>query len=156
MYKKILLSILIIIIISLSNTYAQNNVTISGIVKDKISKSTLPFVNIILKTEKDSVFVSGTVSNEEGRFSLPNIKSGNYVLEASFVGYSIKKQSLFVGNLTQFLDINTIELEENSTTLNEVVVTGRQEEISEKMDKKTFSLKDNRSEERRVGKECVP
>ena len=145
MHKNITLSILLIIS-SLSNTYAQNNITISGIVKDKVAKTALPFVNIILKSEKDSVFVSGTVSNEEGRFSLPNIKSGNYILEASFVGYSTKKQALFVGNLTQFLDINTIELEENATTLSEVVVTGRKEEISEKMDKKTFSLKDNISQ----------
>jgi outer membrane receptor protein involved in Fe transport len=145
MHKNFTISILIIIF-SLSNTYAQNNVTISGIVKDKVVKNALPFVNIILKTEKDSVFVSGTVSNEEGRFSVPNIKAGNYILEASFVGYFIKKQALFVGNLTQFLDINTIELEENATTLSEVVVTGRQEEISEKMDKKTFSLKDNISQ----------
>ena len=144
-YKKIFL--LIVFTISLlSNTYAQNSVTISGIIKDKTSHLSLPFVNIVLKTEKDSVFVNGTVSNEEGRFSLINIKAGNYILEASFVGYSIKRQSLFVGNLTQFLDVNTIELEENSTTLNEVVVTGRQEEISEKMDKKTFSLKDNISQ----------
>ena len=67
MHKNITLSILLIIS-SLSNTYAQNNVTISGIVKDKVAKTALPFVNIILKSEKDSVFVSGTVSNEEGRF----------------------------------------------------------------------------------------
>jgi outer membrane receptor protein involved in Fe transport len=143
--SKIFLSYIFTISL-LSNTYAQNKVTVSGIIKDKVAQSALPFVNIILKTEKDSVFVSGSVGNEEGRFSLPNIKSGNYILEASFVGYSTKKQTLFVGNLTQFLDINTIELEENSTNLNEVVVTGRQEEISEKMDKKTFSLKDNISQ----------
>ena len=144
-HKKTFL--LIVFTISLlSNTYAQNSVTISGIIKDKTSHLSLPFVNIVLKTEKDSVFVNGTVSNEEGRFSLINIKAGNYILEASFVGYFIKKQALFVGSLTQFLDVNTIELEENSTTLNEVIVTGRQEEISEKMDKKTFSLKDNISQ----------
>ena len=144
-YKKTFLLIVFTIFL-LSNTYAQNSVTISGIIKDKTSHLSLPFVNIVLKTEKDSVFVNGTVSNEEGRFSLINIKAGNYILEASFVGYFIKKQALFVGNLTQFLDVNTVELEENFTTLNEVIVTGRQEEISEKMDKKTFSLKDNISQ----------
>jgi outer membrane receptor protein involved in Fe transport len=145
MKTNIILSYIFIIFLS-TNAHAQNKVAISGIVKDKISKTVLPFVNIILRTEEDNVFVSGTVSNEEGRFSIPNIKKGNYILEASFVGYSLKKQSLFVGSLTQFLDVNTIELEENATTLNEVIVTGRQEEISEKMDKKTFSLKDNISQ----------
>jgi hypothetical protein len=41
-----------------------------------------------LKTEKDSSFVSGTVTNEEGRFTLSKIKSGNYYLEVS---YQLKK-----------------------------------------------------------------
>ena len=145
MKAKIILSYTLVIL-SLSNIYAQNSVTISGIIKDKATKAVIPFVNIILKTEKDSIFVNGTVSNEEGRFSLLNIKAGNYTLETSFVGYYNKKQALFVGNLTQFLDFNTIELEENATALNEVIVTGRQEEIGEKMDKKTFSIKDNISQ----------
>ncbi|MBL7773167.1 MAG: TonB-dependent receptor [Chitinophagaceae bacterium] len=126
-----------------SFSYAQTSVTVSGLIKDKNSKTVLPFVNVVLKTEKDSTFISGTVTNEEGRFSLSIVKSGNYYLEVSYIGYKTAKQSLFVGNLTEFLDIKTIEIEEKSTTLQEVVVTGKTAEISQKMDKKTFSLKDN-------------
>ena len=99
-----------------------------------------------MKTDKDSTFVSGTVTNEEGRFTLSKIKSGNYYLEVSYIGYTTKRQSLFVGNLTEYLDIKFIELEEKSTSLQEVVVIGKTAEISEKMDKKTFSLKDNISQ----------
>jgi outer membrane receptor protein involved in Fe transport len=129
---------------SISN--AQTSVTVSGLIKDKNNKSVLSFVNVVLKTEKDSSFVSGTVTNEEGRFSLSKIKSGNYYLEVSYIGYKTTKQSLFVGNLTEYLDIKNIEIEEESTSLQEVVVTGKTSEISEKMDKKTFSLKDNISQ----------
>jgi hypothetical protein len=95
-----------------SISYAQTNVTVSGTIKDKNTKSVLPFVNVVLKAEKDSSFVSGTVTNEEGRFSLSKVKSGNYFLEVSYIGYTRKRQSLFVGNLTEFLDIKSIELEE--------------------------------------------
>jgi hypothetical protein len=73
--KIILTLIFQLLVISFSN--AQTNITVSGIVKDKNSKVGLPFVNIVLKTEKDSTFVSGTVTNEEGRFTLSKIKSGN-------------------------------------------------------------------------------
>jgi len=127
-------------------SYAQTNVTISGIIKDKKSKDVLPFVNVILKTEKDSAFVSGTVTSEEGRFSLSKIKSGNYYFEVSFIGYKTTKQSLFVGTLIEFLDIKSIELEEKSTSLQEVVIKEKIEQLSEKLDKKTFSLKDNISQ----------
>lgn len=142
--KIVLILILQILFFSILN--AQNSVTVSGIVKDKNSKSVLPFVNVVLKTEKDSDFVSGTVSNEKGRFSLTKIASGNYYLEVSFLGYKTTNQPLFIGKLTDYLDVKTIEIEEKSTSLQEVVVTGKTTEISEKMDKKTFSLKDNISQ----------
>ena len=142
--KIILFTIFHFFIFSIS--YAQTNVNVSGSIKDKNTKSVLPFVNVVLKTEKDSSFVSGTVTNEEGRFSISKIKSGNYYLEVSYIGYKTTKQSLFVGNLTEYLDVKNIEIEEKSTSLQEVVVTGKTTEISEKMDKKTFSLKDNISQ----------
>lgn len=140
------LLIIIFQVFIFSTTKAQTNVTISGIVKDKNSKANLPYVNVVLKTEKDSGFISGTVSNEEGRFSISKIKSGNYYLEVSFVGYKTTKQSLFVGNLSEYLDIKTLEIEEKSTELQEVLVIGKTAGISEEMDKKTFSLKDNISQ----------
>ena len=131
--KIILTIILQFILCSISN--AQTSVTVSGIIKDKNTKIVLPFVNVVLKTEKDSTFVSGTVTNEEGRFSLSKIKSGSYYLEVSYISYTTKKQSLFVGTLTEYLDIKTIEIEEKSTSLNEIIITAKTTEISEKMDK---------------------
>lgn len=142
--KYLLTLILQLLIFTISN--AQTGVTVSGIIKDKNSKAVLPFVNVVLKTEKDSSFVIGTVTNEEGRFSISKVTSGNYFLEVSYIGYKTTKQSLFVGNLTEYLVIKNIEIEEKSTSLQEVIVTGKTAEISEKMDKKTFSLKDNISQ----------
>ncbi len=144
---QIKIAILIILqLIFFSIVYAQTNVTVSGIVKDKKSKTLLSFVNVALKTEKDSTFVSGTVTNEDGRFSLSKIKSGNYYLEISYIGYATKKQALFIGTLTEYLELKTIEIETKTSSRNEVVVTAQPNEISEKMDKKTFSLKDNISQ----------
>lgn len=143
--KKVLFFLIFqLLFFSISN--AQTSVTVSGIIKDQNTKSVLSFVNVVLKTEKDSSFVFGTVTNKEGRFSVLKIKSGNYYLEVSYVGYTTKKQPLFIGNLTEFLDVKTIEIEEKSTSLQEVVVTGKTAEISKEMDKKTFSLKDNISQ----------
>lgn len=115
-------------------------------VKEKTSRATMAYVNVVLKTGKDSVFVTGTVTNEEGRFTLSGIKPGNYFLEVSFVGYLTGKQSVYVGSLTAFLDLPAIELEENVEVLKEVVVITEQEGVSAKMDKKTFSVADNISQ----------
>lgn len=132
------------LLLSVANLRAQNkSVTLSGNTKDKTTKLALAFVNVALKTSKEGTSIAGTITNEEGRFSLANIKSGNYILEFSFIGYKTKTQSIYVGSLSEFLDQGTIELEEDATTLQEVVIVSKQNTVSEKMDKKTFSMADN-------------
>lgn len=126
---------------------AQNTtVSISGMLRNKADKSSLPFVNIVLKTEKDSAFITGTVSNEEGRFTLANIKSGNYILQFSYTGFATKLQPVLAGSLTTFLDLGTIELQQDTKQLQEVVVSSKQDDVSNKMDKKTYSVAANISQ----------
>lgn len=142
-----LISIVILVTFLTSYSFGQNKgVTISGLIKDKADKSALSYVNVVLKTEIDSAFVTGTVSNEEGRFTLSNIKPNNYYFEISFIGYVTKRQSIYVGSLSEFLDIATIDLEEDIKTLGEVVISAKQDEVGGKMDKKTFTVEDNISQ----------
>ena len=78
------ISIVFFISFSTYHSFGQNKgITLSGLIKDQADLSVLSYVNIVLKTEKDSAFVTGTVSNEEGRFTLSNIKPSNlFTLEA--------------------------------------------------------------------------
>lgn len=129
-------------------TIAQNiAVTLSGQVKDAKDKSLLPFVNVVLKKQADSSLVQGTISNEEGRFVLSGIPGGTYLIEVAYLGYQTFSRAQRVGNLSPFLDMGTIELQADSKLLNEVVITGTMEDgVSDKMDKKVFSLGNNVSQ----------
>ena len=141
------ISIVFFISFSTYHSFGQNKgITLSGLIKDQADLSVLSYVNIVLKTEKDSAFVTGTVSNEEGRFTLSNIKPNNYYFEISFIGYVTKIQSIYVGSLSEFLDVATIELNEDIKTLDEVVISAKQDEVGSKMDKKTFKVEDNISQ----------
>ena len=143
--KVILIFTGLVFIISMAK--AQNPaVTLSGLIKGKADKAALPFVNIVLKTEKDSAFVTGTVSNEEGRFTLANIKSGSYILQCSYIGFALKSQPVLIGSLSAFLDLGTIELQQDAKQLQEVTVTSKQDDVSNKMDKKTYSVASNISQ----------
>lgn len=82
-------------------------VSVSGTVRDKAGGTVIPYVNIVVNAAKDSAFVSGTVSNEEGRFTV-TVQPGQYLLEVSFVGYRSIVQPLFVGSLSPFIDIPAI------------------------------------------------
>ena len=136
-----------LLVLTVSMLQAQtSSVTVSGMMKGKADKTALPFVNIVLKTERDSTFVTGTVSNEEGRFTLTNIKSGNYVLQFSYTGFASKSKPVLVGTLSSFLDLGTIELQQDAKQLQEVVVSSKQDDVSNKMDKKTYSVASNISQ----------
>ncbi len=123
-----------------------STVTLSGLIKSKANKNVLPFVNIVLKTEKDSAFVIGTVSNEEGRYTLANIKSGRYILQCSYAGFELQSQPLLIGSLSAFLDLGTIELQQDAKKLEEVVVISKQDDVNDKMDKKSYAVAANISQ----------
>ncbi|KFF15807.1 outer membrane beta-barrel family protein [Flavobacterium hydatis] len=144
MKARIIMLLTLAMLIVSKATAQTKTVTISGIIKDKGLKTSIPYVNIVLKSSKNQAFVAGTVSNDEGRFTFSNVSSGNYTLEITFIGYKTKTQSLFVGSLSEFLVVPNIELEEDINTLNEVIIaTSKTDEVSAKMDKKVFSVADN-------------
>lgn len=122
---------------------AQSEITISGNIKDATEQAPIPFANVILKTPEKDTFITGTASDENGFFTLENTKPGSYILEISSIGYKTHTQSLFVGKLSAYLDIKTILLEEDIAALSEVILTANQDGLSNKMDKKTYALKDN-------------
>ena len=117
-------------------------VTVSGVVQESVGALEMPYVNIVVK-RPDGTFVTGTVTGENGRFSLTGIKPGDYILELSFVGYKTLMQPMHVGKLSQYLDLGILALAENVTTLQDVVVTGRQDEVAQALDKKVFTMADN-------------
>lgn len=141
--------IIILIILNIPIlAFAQSlSVTISGQIKDGKDQSALPFVNVTIKKKAENAMVQRTITNEEGRFIISAIPSGAYLIEVAYLGYETISKEQLVGNLSQFLDMGIIEMNPDSRTLNEVVVTGKVEDgLSDRMDRKIFSLENNISQ----------
>ncbi|PXY46217.1 TonB-dependent receptor domain-containing protein [Flavobacterium hydrophilum] len=137
----LLLSFLLITI--LQAAAQKKSVTISGILKDSSSKIGVPYANIVLKSPKDPKIFFGTVSGDDGRFALAAMSSGNYILEISVIGFKIKSETLFIGTLSDHLDLGNIEIEEDINALSEVIVSGTTKQPPVSMDKKVFAVADN-------------
>ena len=90
---------------------AQN---IRGVVMDA-NGTPIPFVNVVELSAADSSFVSGTVSRDDGTFTLESVKSGD-ILRASLVGY--ETQCINYTGQTAI----TVKLLESTATLGEVVI----------------------------------
>lgn len=140
---KVLFCLLFCFICLIGHT---QSVTLSGEVRDSVTQAPLPFVNVVLKQQKDSSFVTGGITNETGIFQLSDVKPGDYLIEISFVGYKKTSSSILVGSLSEFLDLGKFYLPESSTSLGEVVITAKQDEVNSKMDKKTFSVEESVSQ----------
>ncbi len=93
---------------------------LTGTVRDKSTQELLPGVNIVLENTTPPI---GASTDVDGVFRL-NASPGSYNVTATYVGY--KGQTKFNVLLTTG-NVNTInfELEEEQTTLSEIVVEGR-------------------------------
>ena len=114
--KKQIIALFVLCICFVMPALAQNKVT--GTIVEEANGKAIPFVNIGLFRQADSVFVSGAASDDKGRFELlaPN---GDYRLAVSAIGFQTFEQMLTVkGNQ----DLGKLQLKEGSTKLNEVVV----------------------------------
>ncbi len=129
-----------------------STVTLSGTVRN--ARALLPFVNVTLLTVKDSAFVTGAITSEEGLFAVPGVKAGNYLLKISYIGYQPQTQPVLVGQMSEFLNLGTIELTEAVAQLGEVTVTAQADAVAAAMDKKTFIAGRQYQSGGRVGPRC--
>lgn len=139
-------TLLLTIIFYISLTAQQDGVTLTGTIRDQSDQSKLAFVNVLLFQSSDSSFVQGTMTDSDGQFTLVEIKSGEYYLNVSFLGFQEQNIPVRVGRLSPFLDMGTIYLSEGSEMLQEVMITARQEEVAADLNKKSILIEDNISQ----------
>ena len=97
--------------------FAQNKV--SGTIVDEKSGKGIPFVNVGLFRQTDSVFVSGSASDDKGVFALQGVPNGNYNLKISAIGYQTFEQVLEV---TGNVNLGKLKMSEGATKLSEVMI----------------------------------
>jgi len=111
--KKIIFC-LILMQYALTVVYAQK---IKGKVTD-INQQAIPFANVVLETISDSIFITGTVTNQEGEFTLNAdvAENKNYKIKISFIGY---ETATIIADKP---DVGTIVLKDATQQLGEVVI----------------------------------
>jgi hypothetical protein len=108
----------LLLLMSTNVVVAQSSQVVTGVVTDKITTLPIQFANVsVLNTQP----LIGSATDSLGRFILHNVPTGRYDIKVSFIGYNervVREVLVVSGKQTQL----TIELEENATQLNEIVV----------------------------------
>lgn len=117
----LLLFIMVECLFSLS-AFSQGAI-VSGLIRDSLTKETLPYVSVYFKGTVD-----GNVSDKNGKFNI-HTNSNSRTVVASMVGYKDKQVKL---KNTQSPQTITIDLAPDSYDLNEVVVKPKKEKYSKK------------------------
>jgi hypothetical protein len=111
--------LLIVLLVASLCSYSQN--FIKGSIVDS-TKNSIAFCPMVLLNAKDSSQVKGNISDSSGNFVFEKLKSGNYFIKFSPVGYKPACTEVFsVDSLTQ-LTLPTFVLKAEGVNLKEISV----------------------------------
>jgi outer membrane receptor protein involved in Fe transport len=117
-----------------SSLTISSQVTISGSVKDP-QGATLPFCSIALLNAQDSSLVKGAISDENGTYTINEVKAGIYMILGSFTGYKdlySKTFELKPENKSATVDLS---FPEETILLNEVAIVAKKPFLEQKADR---------------------
>lgn len=117
-----LLSIIVFLIATLD--LVAQDYSIKGKIQDSVTNLPFELANVVLQTQ-DSVFVTGVATDEKGHFKIDKIKSGNYRIIVSAIGYL--NNVIELRGLSKSVDLGEIILEEETELLEEVTITASNE-----------------------------
>lgn len=120
------------------SNFAQT-ASIKGVLQDT-EKTPVSYSNIVLYNSKDSSVAKIEVSDDIGKFLIPNIPAGNYFLIASFIGYDDARKNNLQLIDNQQLDLGVIAFQEASVKLAEATVKARRALVEIKADRTVFNV----------------
>jgi outer membrane receptor protein involved in Fe transport len=100
-----------------------------------------PLYNATIAVTKTGTgeLVTGTISDDQGRFSIANLAPGEYDVSISFIGYESVRRSVLAGTLNKALDLGNIFLNSSSVEIGAVDVKAQKQAVSAGLEKKSYT-----------------
>ena len=112
---------------------------LSGSIKDGADGAPVPYATAAL-LRPDSSAVTGVITGDDGKFLLPNVAAGDYILQVSFTGYEKVYRKV---NVPAQSDMGVINLAESAVRLQEVVVKAERPLVAMKADRYIVNVSDH-------------
>jgi len=115
---RLITTLVLVCFISLSTLWSQEQVTLSGYIKDASSGETLIGATAFIKEN-----AAGATSNEYGYYSI-SVPPGNYTVEYAYLGFNSNAKNIDLNADTKM----DVELTEESALIEEIVITAEPED----------------------------
>lgn len=96
--------------------------TVKGLIHDKDKLSVIGAVAVVLQP-MDSVMVGFATTDNEGVFSIDGLKSGDYLLQLTYIGYGTVQRKISISTDKKTLDLGTIIMQEEGELLKSVEIS---------------------------------
>ena len=132
----------------------SQNRQISGYVVDRDTKEPVPQVTIQLLAEKDSAFVAGALSGDDGSFMLKVEKDGRYVVRFTSVGYKREQKNVTLKDSAN-VDLGQVVIGADAIMLKNTTITGQAVRVTVVEDTTIYNAAAYRTPEGSVVEELV-
>jgi outer membrane receptor protein involved in Fe transport len=125
------------------DTFSNDDLIITGTVKDAETGEPLEFATVSLLSAADSSLVGGNITMMDGRFEI-NGKPGKYILKLQFVSYQDKfiDDVVFDGAI-DYVDLGEVYMSTSTEFLKEIVVSADRSQMQLELDKRVFNVSEN-------------
>ena len=141
--RKILIGLLLLVA---AQSHAQENANkknegkITGNINDSASKKPIEYATVTLFRDGNKKAVNGTVTDNEGQFTVGDVDPGTYKIVVESVGYRpYSINAVSVSKRDRVVKLPAISLAKSQVTLKNVTVTSSTGLIENKIDKLVFN-----------------
>nr|MBC7611763.1 TonB-dependent receptor [Pseudopedobacter sp.] len=123
---------------------AQKSGQLTGLVVDSVTHQPIDYASIGLYKSGTEKPIDGVVTAVDGKFSLDNLKDGEYKITIDFIGYKRKTiDHLQINENNKLIDLGSINLFSSSKLLKGVTVTANAPIIQNKIDKIVYNAEND-------------
>jgi outer membrane receptor protein involved in Fe transport len=119
---------------------------VSGSIVNTSTGKPVEYAYVVLFRTKDSSQVSGSITNEKGRFVLDKLSFGNYYLKINFIGLKPKAiRNIQVTPKSYMKNVGAIGLDSMMVNMNAVTISTSKSLVEFNLDKKVVNVEKNLS-----------
>ncbi len=136
-YSKIACILTGLFLLLATNLHAQ---TLRGTVQSEPDRQAIGFTSVVVFSLPDSSQIGGTLTGENGRFSISLPQQGSYYLSISPIGFTPYQSEPYSIVENQSIDIGVITMLEEEVLLDEVEIVAQTSQMELDLDKRIYRV----------------